>query len=112
MNKLVVHRIIFWTAIGLAALGILFNLQSPNIFIPLILVAVVFILYKFPPRWLTRKPAVKPSRKTMEKVKLSRKQNTARKSGVSSPKRKHYPFQVIDGQKGKHDSDDDVPKYH
>ncbi|KKO52095.1 hypothetical protein [Paenibacillus sp. DMB20] len=110
MNKLTTHRIIFWTAIALAAFGIVINLLDPKVFIPLIIVAAVFLLYKFPPRRFNRHPKVKPSRSTAEKMK--RKSSSVRKTGSSSPKRKQYPFQVIDGQKGKHDQDDDLPKYH
>ena len=67
-----------------------------NIMIPLIIVAVVYVLYKFPPRRLNKRPKVKPSKRTA--AKLAAKHSTARKSNPAA-KRKQYPFQVIDGQK-------------
>ncbi|MBU5345370.1 hypothetical protein [Paenibacillus lautus] len=107
------HAIIFWTAITLAAIGLLVFLLDPgsrmNIMIPLIIVAVVYVLYKFPPRRFNKRPKVKPSKRTA--AKLAAKHSTARKSSPAA-KRKQYPFQVIDGQKGKPDPSDDVPKYH
>ncbi|MFE0559890.1 hypothetical protein MKY48_11345 [Paenibacillus sp. FSL W8-0187] len=107
------HAIIFWTAITLAAIGLLVLLLDPgsrlNILIPLIIVAVVYVLYKFPPRRLNKRPKVKPSKRTA--AKLAAKNSTVRKSSPTA-KRKQYPFQVIDGQKGKSDPSDDVPKYH
>ncbi|MDN4601667.1 hypothetical protein P5G61_10570 [Paenibacillus sp. F6_3S_P_1C] len=107
------QAIIFWTLIALAAIGILNWLLSggiSRIVIPLIVFGVVFLLYKYPPRrWASKasSPKIKPSAKTMAKVNA---QSGTRKSNSSSKKRKDYPFQVIQGQKGK--SDEDVPKYH
>ncbi|MEC0124210.1 hypothetical protein [Paenibacillus pabuli] len=107
------QAILFWTFIALAAVGILTSLWSKGVsqlVIPLIVFGVVFLLYKYPPRRWARKtssPKIKPSARTMAKVNA---QSSARKSSSSSKKRKDYPFQVIQGQKGK--SDEDVPKYH
>lgn len=47
---------------------------------------------------------VKPSQKTMAKV------AGVRKTQAAPGKRKTYPFQVIEGSKGK--NDDQLPKYH
>ncbi|MEK3730890.1 MULTISPECIES: hypothetical protein [Paenibacillus] len=106
------HAIIFWTAITLAALGIISMLFNPStrnyVLIPVIVVGVVYLLYKFPPR-TKRHPKVKPSKRTA--AKLAAKNNGVRKSSPPS-KRKQYPFQVIEGQKGKSDPSDDLPKYH
>lgn len=106
------HAIIFWTASTLAAVGLLVLLLEPgsrmSILIPLIIVGVVYLLYKFPPRRLSKRPKVKPSKRTA--AKMAAKSAPVRKS--SPAKRKQYPFQVIDGQKGKSDPPDDVPKYH
>ncbi|MGV2687119.1 hypothetical protein GNF82_22970, partial [Clostridium perfringens] len=75
------HAIIFWTAITLAAIGLLVLLLDPgsrlNILIPLIIVAVVYVLFKFPPRRLNKRPKVKPSKRTA--AKLAAKNSTARK---------------------------------
>lgn len=106
------HAIIFWTAITLAAVGLVVFLLDPGsrmrILIPLIIVGVVYVLYKFPPRRFNKRPKVKPSKRTA--AKMAAKSSPVRKS--SPTKRKQYPFQVIDGQKGKSDPPDDVPKYH
>ncbi|MCM3256688.1 hypothetical protein M3664_02730 [Paenibacillus lautus] len=108
------HAIIFWTAITLAAIGLLVFLLDPGsrmrILIPLIIVAVVYVLYKFPPRRFNKRPKVKPSKRTAAKL-AAGKNSTVRKSNPTA-KRKQYPFQVIDGHKGKSDPSDDVPKYH
>jgi hypothetical protein len=75
-------------AIGvLIAIGLLVNL--PSFFIPILVLGLIFLLYKFPPsRW--KKPS------------FSR--------GPSKPKRKNAKFRVINGTK---ESDsDDFPKYH
>ncbi|GAS82811.1 hypothetical protein BK131_22030 [Paenibacillus amylolyticus] len=110
MNK---QAILFWTFIALAAVGVLTWLGSASpsrIIIPLVVFGAVFLLYKYPPRRWAQKaksPKIKPSARTMAKVNA---QSGARKSSGSSKKRKDYPFQVIQGQKGK--SDEDIPKFH
>ncbi|WP_339831287.1 hypothetical protein [Paenibacillus sp. FSL R7-0272] len=112
MNK---QAIVFWAFIVLAALGVISFITRASlssILIPLIVFGVVFLLYKFPPARWSRKaktPKIKPSAKTMAKVNAQNNVN-ARKSS-SSKKRKDYPFQVIQGQKGK-SNEEDVPKYH
>ncbi|WP_342551807.1 hypothetical protein [Paenibacillus sp. FSL R7-0652] len=112
MNK---QAIVFWAFIVLAALGVIGLLgraSLSSILIPLIVFGVVFLLYKYPPARWSRKantPRIKPSAKTMAKVN-AQNNVTARKSS-SSKKRKDYPFQVIQGQKGKN-SEEDIPKYH
>ncbi|MCP1185489.1 hypothetical protein [Paenibacillus sp. 1781tsa1] len=110
MNK---QAILFWTFIALAAVGVLTwlgNASPSRIIIPLVVFGAVFLLYKYPPRrWASKAklPKIKPSARTMAKVNA---QSSARKSSGSSKKRKDYPFQVIQGQKGK--SDEDIPKFH
>jgi len=76
-------------AIGvLIAIGLLVSLRT--LFIPILVLGLIFLLYKFPPsRW--KKPSY-GSR------------------GSSKPRRKNAKFRVINGTK---DSDsDDYPKYH
>lgn len=110
------HAIIFWTAVSLGGLGLLAYLIDPNtrmqLLIPLIIVGIVYVLYKFPPRRFSKRPKVKPSKRTA--AKLAGKNQTIRKSTPTSKtsKRKQYPFQVIDGNKSKSDSSEDLPKYH
>lgn len=111
MNK---QAIVFWAVMILAAFGIIGLLGRASlsgILIPLIVFGVVFLLYKYPPARWSRKaktPKIKPSAKTMAKVN-AQKHASARKNSTSK-KRKDYPFQVIQGQKGK--SEEDIPKYH
>lgn len=111
MKRLRIQYIVFWIMIALAAYGIVSNLFSPTFFIPLIVVGIVFLLYKFPPNRsrVKKQPKVKPSKRTASK--MAAKSNGVRKSSTST-KHKQYPFQVIDGQKGKNDPSDDLPKYH
>lgn len=115
------QAIIFWTAIILAGFAIvdgLFARGSINplsVLIPVIIFGIVFILYKYPPKKYRKRstPKVKPSARTMAKVANEfRKTSSGTMNGANgtNSKRKHYPFQVIDGQKGK--NDDDYPKYH
>ncbi|MGF7048570.1 hypothetical protein J2T13_003078 [Paenibacillus sp. DS2015] len=103
--------IIFWTAIILAVYGLITDMfvNFRNYLILVLVIGVLFLLYKFLPKRQPQqsKPKIIPSKKTMEKV-----ASTARKSttGPIAKKHKNYPFQVIEGQKGK--NDDQTPKYH
>lgn len=107
MNR---DALIFWSAISLAGIGFMSGgLHSlTRLIVPLVLCAVLFLLYKYPPRRFARggspKTKVKPSPRTMAKVAGLRKNQSA------SGKRKSYPFQVIEGSKGK--NDEQLPKYH
>ena len=108
------HALIFWSAVLLAVIGLVdgvvrYGLSSlTGLMVPLIVCVVLFLLYKYPPRGFANssraKTKVKPSAKTMAKV------AGLRKSHASSGKRKSYPFQVIEGSKGK--NEDQLPKYH
>ncbi|AIQ19621.1 MULTISPECIES: hypothetical protein [Paenibacillus] len=109
------HALIFWISVSLAVLGLVTGMLSDvfgtlSVFIfPLVLFGLLYYGYKMTPAGKTRTPGrprtkVKPSQKTMSKVAGVRKAQTA------PGKRKSYPFQVIEGSKGK--SDDQLPKYH
>ncbi|MRN53573.1 hypothetical protein [Paenibacillus monticola] len=111
------HALIFWSAVALAIVGFLTGLLDQgigslrNLLFPLLLLAVVFYAYKIAPARSARstsssgsKTQVKPSQKTMAKV------AGKRKGQGTSGKRKSYPFQVIEGSKGK--NDENLPKYH
>ena len=109
------HALIFWSAVLLAVIGLVdgfvrYGFSSlTRLIIPLVLCAVLYLLYKYPPRRFANnnsrsKTKVKASPKTMAKV------AGLRKSHTSAGKRKSYPFQVIEGSKGK--NDDQLPKYH
>ncbi|WP_068785155.1 hypothetical protein [Paenibacillus phocaensis] len=103
--------IMFWVIVLLVAVylidGLFISHQIAwgSIIVPVVVVGVVFLLYKFPPRkYRKSQPKIKPSARTMAKVAAERK------PARGESKRKAYPFQVIEGQKGK--NDDDLPKYH
>jgi hypothetical protein len=109
------HALIFWISIALAVWGLVTQfmargLAALSIFIlPAVLLALLYYAYKVVPGRTTGGPGrsrtkVKPSAKTMSKV------AGIRKTGSSPGKRKTYPFQVIEGSKGK--NDDQLPKYH
>lgn len=109
------HALIFWISVSLAVIGFVIGiLISPFqtlslLILPLVLLAIVLYAYKRGASGPMRsrsgsKIKVKPSQKTMNKVAGVRKSNT------TSGKRKSYPFQVIEGNKGK--NDDHLPKYH
>ncbi|OAB32747.1 hypothetical protein PMSD_17415 [Paenibacillus macquariensis subsp. defensor] len=101
-----------WTVIILAALGLLNDIVYENfqllkhLLLPVIVFVVIFLLFKFNQPKRFKQPKVKPSRKTMDKVSGISKSS----SSPASAKKKNYPFQVIEGKKGK--NDDQMPKYH
>lgn len=107
MNR---QSIIFWAAVSLAAVGLISNFvmtfSLTKLLIPVAMLIIIFLLYKFPPKRYRRakRVKIKPSVRTMKKVEAARRQQ-----GASPAKRKSYPFQVIEGQKGK---DEQTPKYH
>ncbi|MEK3792466.1 hypothetical protein MKX42_12135 [Paenibacillus sp. FSL R7-0204] len=109
------HALIFWITTALAVWGLVLDimargLMALSIFIlPLILLGLLYYAYKVAPGRMGGGPGrprtkVKPSAKTMSKV------AGIRKTSGSPGKRKSYPFQVIEGSKGK--NDDQLPKYH
>ncbi|GGF77011.1 hypothetical protein GCM10010912_22640 [Paenibacillus albidus] len=109
------HALIFWISVTLAVIGLVtgvmnYGLGSLSFLIfPLLLIGVLFYAYRIAPGRSPRgggsKVKVKPSQKTMAKVAGLRKTQTP-----ASGKRKTYPFQVIEGSKGK--NDEQLPKYH
>lgn len=112
----------------LAALGIFRMITNPSLslLIPLGIVAVVAALYFLLPnsrrpggfRAGGKQPKIKPSARTQEKLaRMSSSGNAAKpsasrgsKPASTAKKRKNYPFQVIEGRKGK--DDDNIPKFH
>lgn len=108
-----IQSFVTWTVIVLAALGLLNDILFEGfillkgLLIPVVVFIVIFVLFRFyQPKRSKAYPKVKPSVKTMKKVSGTRKNS----SSMSSKKHKDYPFQVIEGQKGK--QNDDTPKYH
>lgn len=97
------HRVSLYVILLLAGLGVIFSIFQGNyeLFTPIIIVGIVFLLLKFPPRRFRRTPKVKPSSRTQAKM-----------TKTQRPKRKDVPFRVIQGNKGKNDSDDQMPRFH
>jgi uncharacterized membrane protein len=83
--------------LGLIVIGLIRNIvHSPSSYlIPLLVFAIIFLLYKFPPNGLIRRGSSKTSYTYQNKTK---------------EKKKPSPFRVIQGNKDS--SDDDTPKYH
>lgn len=109
------HALIFWITTVLALWGLVVDVMAQGLMafsfllIPLILLALLYYAYKVVPGRMGGGPGrprtrVKPSAKTMAKV------AGIRKTSASPGKRKSYPFQVIEGSKGK--NDEQLPKYH
>ncbi|XID94132.1 hypothetical protein ACF3MZ_06295 [Paenibacillaceae bacterium WGS1546] len=92
--------VLVFMAIGLAARLLQGSVQSW--LIPVALVAIVFLLYKFPPnRWKTSRP------KPRQRDKGPRPD--FRRSGPKTDRRRASTFTVIEGRK---DKDDEPPRYH
>ncbi|RKP57406.1 hypothetical protein D7Z26_04170 [Cohnella endophytica] len=88
-------------AIGLATS--LYQGSMQSWLIPLVLVAIVFVLYKFPPtRW--RNPPGR-GRKTTR----GPRPDFRRSANAKSDKRRTSSFTVIEGRK---DKEDEPPRYH
>lgn len=105
------HTISFTVIMGFACIGLLYSIFfEPSLFfsqliIPVIVCAVVFVLYRLSPGQ-RRHPVIKRSARTEAQV---------RKTSVRASdraKRKTVPFRVIEGSKGKNDADDSLPKFH
>ncbi|UQZ32558.1 hypothetical protein C2I18_02695 [Paenibacillus sp. PK3_47] len=110
------HALIFWISVCLAVFGVVSGIMLYGfewLFWEILPIALMFGLlllgYKLIMKDRRRGPGgsrtkVKPSQKTMSKV------AGVRKAQPAPGKRKTYPFQVIEGSKGK--NDDQYPKYH
>ncbi|CAH0118580.1 MULTISPECIES: hypothetical protein [unclassified Paenibacillus] len=98
------YRITAYIFIAFALIGLVVSiLEQPGQFIiPLLVIGVVFVLYKFPPqRFRSMRPGARGGYRRVE----------ANRVRPEKPKRKRAPFRVIDGSK-KGPDDDDYPKYH
>lgn len=112
------HALIFWIAVALAVYGVITGVANSGLswlFWTLLPTLLLFALLVYAYRLTQKKPngpggsrgsrpKVKPSQKTMAKV------AGVRKTQAAPGKRKTYPFQVIEGSKGK--NDEQLPKYH
>lgn len=98
-----------WSGVlfGLIAIGLVSSIMS-NPLLSLLLIAIIagaYLLNKYPPAWLRRKPAIKPSKSTLAKQRANARTHASR---TARPSRASSPFRVIEGGK----DDGDVPKYH
>jgi hypothetical protein len=92
--------VLVFMAIGLASR--LYSGSAQSLIIPLVLVAIVYVLYKFPPaRWRN------PSNRGRSPGRGPRPD--FRRSSAKTDKRSASPFTVIEGRKNK---DDEPPRYH
>ncbi|MBN2984463.1 MULTISPECIES: hypothetical protein [Cohnella] len=91
--------------IGLTS-WLLNGLNSRQLLTPLIIVAIVFLLYKFPPsRWSSKRSEKARYR---EAAMRSQRRHASRPTGKT--KRKSFPFKVIEGSKNR--DDEPRPPYH
>lgn len=91
--------LLVFMAIGLASR--LYQGSAQSLIIPLVLVSIVFLLYKFPPSKWQNKPNRGRSTKTTRKPDF--------RTSAKTEKRRASPFTVIEGRKNK---DDEPPRYH
>jgi hypothetical protein len=92
--------VLVFMVIGLASR--LYSGSAQSLIIPLVLVTIVYVLYKFPPdRW--RNPSQR-SRSPGRGPKPDFRRTTAK-----TDKKRASPFTVIEGRKNK---DDEPPHYH
>ena len=92
--------VLVFMAIGLATS--LFRGSTESWLIPLSLVAIVFLLYKFPPsRWRNV-----PNR---DRSQSRGPRPDFRRTSAKPEKRRSSPFTVIEGRKNK---EDEPPRYH
>lgn len=83
-------------------IGYRFMTQPSDLLIPIIVFGVIFLLWKFPPQtWKGRSPWSGPSPK-----------GTGKSSSAQSKAAKRAKFRVIQGNKGRHEDEEDTPKYH
>jgi hypothetical protein len=93
--------VLVFMAIGLASR--LYQGAAQSLIIPLTLVAIVFLLFKFPPsRW---KNPINRGHSSG----AGRRPDISTSAKVKSDKRRSSPFTVIEGRKNK---EDEPPRYH
>jgi len=87
---------LFIVILALVAIGLVSQISNPvQLIIPVAVLGVIFLLYKYPPGTVRAKPRAKSQQRTGPMQ--------------SKPKtRKNVPFRVIEGGK----DDDNLPKYH
>ncbi|MBB6675256.1 hypothetical protein [Cohnella nanjingensis] len=92
----------------LIVIGIFGQIQQGalGLLIPVGLVAIVWLLYKFPPSRFMRGGS---SRSAYQRAAVQSRKRQQARSEADKPKRRPTPFRVIEGNKNR---DDDPPPYH
>lgn len=84
-------------------IGYRFMTRPSDLLIPIIVFGVIFLLWKYPPQtWKGRGPWSGSSPKRPGKSSPTAQSKAAKRA----------KFRVIQGNKGRHDDDEDTPKYH
>jgi len=96
--------------IALIAVGIVGQIirGATTLLIPIILVAIVFLLYKFPPNRWGRSSSAEKSKYRQAAIK-SQRRNLAKEREDKNAKRRTANFRVIEGSKKR---DEEPPRYH
>lgn len=139
MRKSPAQTIVFFVIMALAVIGIgeglyrmIFRPSTFNwsgLIVAVVIIGIIVFAFRSSPAFKTasKQPKIKPSARTMAKVKaqqgnyknttksspFAKTSSTGRSTATStgsSKSKKHYPFQVIQGSKGK--DDEEMPKYH
>lgn len=105
------NRMPIWFAVMLAliAIGIVSMIVNGGqaLIVPVVVIAIVWILYKFPPNRWTGGGSNRSS--YQRAAAQSKKRQQAKEASASKPRRGPAPFRVIEGNKGR---DDEPPTYH
>ncbi|SFB20440.1 hypothetical protein SAMN05216312_104421 [Cohnella sp. OV330] len=98
----------FVVVLALVAIGIASSILNGGqaLIIPVVLIAIVWILYKFPPNRWARGGA---PRSDYQRAAAQSKKRQQAKETAAKPRRSPSPFRVIEGSKGR---DDEPPTYH
>ncbi|MEK0314282.1 hypothetical protein [Cohnella sp. 56] len=99
----------FFILVVLIVIGIASTIVNGGrtLIVPVVLIAIVWLLYKFPPnRWAKGgSPGSSYSRAAAQ----SKKRQQAKEAASAKQRRSASPFRVIEGSKGR---DDEPPTYH
>ncbi|WP_027093783.1 hypothetical protein [Cohnella thermotolerans] len=95
----------------LFAIGVVEQIRqgARTLLIPVVLIAIVFLLYKFPPRRFRASSDAARFRKAAAKSRQRRPVRETRPGPADKSKRRNAPFRVIEGNKKR---DDEPPTYH
>ncbi|MCC3373372.1 hypothetical protein [Cohnella sp. REN36] len=94
--------------IVLIAIGLFGQIQQGalGLLIPVALIAIVWLLYKFPPSRFARGGS---SRSAYHRAAVQSRKRQQSRAEADKPRRRQMPFRVIEGNKNR---DDEPPPYH